>query len=196
MVAQPRSRPAHCRVRAQKSPECALTCGSSTVARVRAPRGTHGTPRRGVRHGRGAGPIRRHRPLSGPRGAPWRALCPPTGRARFRVLGALRPLPFCATRATLCGACARGLVSERSRRAARLPCTMVWSVGSSLSAFVKALVGILSTRVTTPSPVPISLGSIVARYFGTCHLGITASAFHADFIMAVVAHVHQIRSYL
>ena len=99
-----------------ESPECALTCGSSTAARVRAPRGTHGTPRRGVRHGRGAGPIGRHRPLSGPRGAPWRALCPPTGRARFRVLGALRPLPFCATRATLCGACARGLVSARSRR--------------------------------------------------------------------------------
>ena len=116
MVAQPRSRPAHCRVRAQKSPECALTCGSSTAARVRAPRGTHGTPRRGVRHGRGAGPAGRHRPLSGPRGAPWRAPCPPTGRARFRVLGALRPLPFCATRATLCGACARGLVSARSRR--------------------------------------------------------------------------------
>ena len=76
-----------------ESPECALTCGSSTAARVRAPRGTHGTPRRGVRHGREAGPIGRHRPLSGPRGAPWRAPCPPTAKfdAGCPILSALWP---------------------------------------------------------------------------------------------------------
>ena len=74
----------------------------------------HAEPR--GRHGRGPGPAGHHRPLSGPRGAFWRALCPLTRHARFQVLGALRPVPSCATRAPLCGAWSHGLVSARSRR--------------------------------------------------------------------------------